>query len=178
MGNRKTTACVLSIIALACISNPLGASSSRDPYQRIAERNMFDLRLVTEPQPPPPPPMPMPSIWLNGITDILGKKQVLMKVRFPPKPSAPPVEESYILTEGQREGDIEILAIDVKAGTVRVKIIDTIMDLSLEANGVKLDSMPSNAAVVQPAPPAFTPPPFPPLPARKISPNMLRLPPG
>ena len=122
--------------------------------------------------------MPMPSIWLNGITDILGKKQVLMKVRFPLKPSAPPVEESYILTEGQREGDIEILAIDVKAGTVRVKIIDTIMDLSLEANGVKLDSMPSNAAVVQPAPPAFTPPPFPPLPARKISPNMLRLPPG
>jgi hypothetical protein len=70
------------------------------------------------------------------------------------------------LTEGQREGDIEILAIDVKAGTVKVKILDMIMNLSLEANGAKLAGAPPDAAVVQPAPPAYSQPSLPPLPAR------------
>jgi hypothetical protein len=167
MSGERTMACLLGLLVFGSAANTLRAASSQNPYGGIVQRNVFD---VKPPAPIPlveaPPTPQMPDIWLNGLTDILGKKQVMMKVRFPSKP---PKEESYILTEGQREGDIEILAIDVKAGTVKVKIFDQIRELSLEVNGVKPANAPPDAAIAQPARSTDAPSPLPPAPIRKIS---------
>lgn len=112
-------------------------SSSGSPYQAIVDRNVFGLR------PPPPPPSPEankpppPNIILNGITTILGKKQALMKINLPPKPPEPAKEQAFILTVGQRDGEIEVLAIDEQAGMVTVNDYGTITNLTLKDNGPK-----------------------------------------
>jgi hypothetical protein len=91
---------------------------------------------------PPPPPVrpedikpPIPDINLTGITTILGNKRALLKV--PAKPPKQPKEESYILTEGQSEGDIEVLQIDEVAGSVKVNNHGTVQTLDFASNGVK-----------------------------------------
>src|SRR5262245_40945684 len=96
---------------------------SSNPYQNIIDRNVFALK------PPPPPPDPEATkpppvkITLTGITTILGNKRALMKSPAPPaKPGeTPKPEQSYILTIGQREGDIEVLDIDEVKGDVKIK---------------------------------------------------------
>lgn len=90
-----------------------------DPYATVVARNIFGLNppqpVITNPQDPNPPP----KITPNGITDILGELQVLFKVASAPKPgSPPPADESYILSEGQRQDDIEVVKIDEKNGIV------------------------------------------------------------
>ena len=95
-----------------------------NPYlENITNRNVFSLK----PIPPPPDPAelnkPKPSkITLTGIMTILGKKQALMKAPpLPPsKPGEQPKEQSYILAEGQRDGEVEVLQIDEKEGTVKI----------------------------------------------------------
>ncbi len=63
-----------------------------------------------------------------------------MKTAPPPgKPGeGPKSEQSYILTEGQREGDIEVIEIDEKAGSVKVNNAGTIQTLTFEKDGAKL----------------------------------------
>lgn len=119
-----------------------------NPYQSIIDRNVFSLK------PPPPPPDPAEAnkpqvlkITLTGITTIFGDKRVLMKTAPPPgKPGeGPKTEQSYILSEGQREGDIEVLAIDEKAGSVKVNNAGTVQTLTFEKDGAKLPSTPAPA---------------------------------
>jgi len=93
------------------------------PYQSIVDRNVFALK------PPPPPPDPEATkpppvkITLTGITTILGNKRALMKSPAPPgKPGEPAKPEvSYILTVGQREGDVEVIDIDEVGGNVKLR---------------------------------------------------------
>ena len=114
-----------------------------DPYQAIVDRNVFNLR-TNDPagdkgnEPPKPPP---PKITLTGISTILGRKLALMKVMVPAKPGEPGHEESYMLSEGQRDGDVEVLKIDEVAGTVKVdnqgivQILDFINNSAMPVNG-------------------------------------------
>src|SRR6185436_5810795 len=79
----------------------------------------------------------LPPITLTGITTILGNNRVLMNVQVPGK--AP---QSFILTEGQRDGDIEVLEIDEKAGSVKISQSGTVVPLTFEKNGAKLPAAP------------------------------------
>jgi hypothetical protein len=116
------------------------STPSTNPYQAIVDRNVFGLK------PPPPPPDPEAAkpppvkITLTGITTILGDKRVLMKTPPPAaKPGeAPKGEQSFILKEGQREGDIEVLEIDEKAASVKVNNGGTVVTLTLAKDGSKL----------------------------------------
>ena len=118
----------------------LVSDSTGNPYQGIPSRNIFALK------PPPPTELTPPSeikppvkLTLSGLTDILGKKQALLKAQIPPRPPAEPAkEESYILAEGQSESDVQVLAIDQKAGTVKVNNHGTIQTLDFVNNGAKL----------------------------------------
>jgi len=88
-----------------------------DPYAVVVTRNIFGLN----PPPPPGPPAdvtPPPKITPNGIMDIFGQLQVLFKVGGPAKPGVPAADQSYILSEGQRQDDIEVIKIDNKSGIV------------------------------------------------------------
>src|SRR5262249_22165214 len=75
---------------------------------------------------------------------ILGNKRALMNVQVPGKTAQP-----LILAEGQREGEIEVLEIDEKAGIVKLHQSGQAVSLNFEKNGAKLP-----AAAPVPPPPA------------------------
>src|SRR2546426_7293281 len=102
----KKVVCILGGL-LFCVGTQAITDDSANPYQGIVERNVFGLKPPT-PQATIDTKKPdLPPIILTGITTILGNKRVLMNVQSPGKPV-----QSFILTEGQRDGDIEVLEID------------------------------------------------------------------
>src|SRR5258708_17514997 len=150
----KMVACLVGGLAFCAAANEVPPDTLANPYQNIIDRNAFSLK----PPPPPPDPeatkAPVLKITLTGITTILGNKRVLMKTAPPPgKPGeSPKTEQSYILTEGQREGDIEVIEIDDKAGSVKVNNAGTVQTLTFEKDGAKLP-----ATVPPPAVPGAAP---------------------
>lgn len=129
-----------------------------DHYQGIQDRNAFALKPPPAINNPPPPPPSLPKLILTGITTILGNKRALLKalpLNTPPGQTAK--EESLILTEGQRQGNVEVLNIDENAGSVRVNNSGTVMTLTFEKDGAKLTNTPpvlpspTNANLVPPA---------------------------
>ena len=138
--------------------------ASEPQYLAISERNVFGLR-------PPPtqpeatnPPAQVQKITLTGITTILGNKRALMKV-LPAllKPGETAKELSLILTEGQRESDIEVLQIDEKVGSVIVNNSGAVMTLTFEKDGAKLPAAQPGAPSLpglQPNPAGGRPNPF------------------
>jgi hypothetical protein len=75
------------------------------------------------------------------------------------QPPGKPIQ-SFILAQGQRDGEIEVLEIDEKAGSVKVNQSGTVTTLTFEKNGAKL---PASVAAAAPAPNpgGFVPPPQP-----------------
>lgn len=109
-----------------------GAAASRNPYQEIAARNIFGLR---PPQPvhvEPPPAPPIPKIVLTGITTFFGEKRALLRVQVPAQPRQPAKEESYILSEGQRDGQVEVLKINERTAHVTVEISGQVAEITFE----------------------------------------------
>ncbi|HVV73797.1 MAG TPA: hypothetical protein VHI52_20200 [Verrucomicrobiae bacterium] len=138
----KALMCALLGLSLCAGARAFVPGTSGDHYQTIPDRNLFGLRA-----PPPatnePPPPQLTKILLTGITTILGDKRALMKTLLPPgKPGEQAKEQSLILSEGQREGEIEVLAIDETAGSVKVNNSGTVMTLTFEKDGAKLPGGP------------------------------------
>ncbi len=136
----RTLVCTLAAFAMCTAANAITGTgdASGSPYQSVVERNVFGLK----PPPPPPDPEankpPPPKMFLQGITTFGGTKRALLKTQMPAKPGEPPKgEQSFVLAEGQREGDIEVLEIDAKGGTVKVNDFGTITTLDFEHNGIK-----------------------------------------
>jgi hypothetical protein len=92
------------------------AFGASNPYASIAERNIFGLNPpeAIAPQTREPPS----KITPDGIMTIFGTKQVLFYVDIPPRPPTPASRKSYILSEGQRQDDIEVTHIDDKKSVV------------------------------------------------------------
>jgi hypothetical protein len=108
-------------------------------YDGIPQRNVFGLRPPQAPPPTAETPAALPKIILTGITTILDTKRALMKVAPANVRQVEPGKElSLILTEGQREGQVEVLQIDEKAGSVKVNNSGTVMVLTFEKDGAKL----------------------------------------
>jgi hypothetical protein len=131
-------------LALALLAVTAQANNTENPYQGIVDRNVFGLR------PPPPPPSneppkpPIPAINLTGITTILGKKMAFMTIQLPPKPGEqgkPNGPTSFMLSEGERDGEIEVVSIDENAGMVKVNDFGTITNVTFG----KLPSTPAPA---------------------------------
>jgi hypothetical protein len=143
-----TLLCLLGGFAVCLPANATGPDSARNPYRQIAQWNAFRLKplqaVPVEPQPRPP----LPRVTLTGITTILHDKRVLLKVQFPANPPEPAREQSYILKEGQRTEEIEILEVDERAGSVRISISGTAMLLTIEKDGPKLPD-PSQRVVIR-----------------------------
>jgi hypothetical protein len=128
--------------------------SMANRFETIPERNVFGLK------PPPPksesnaPPPQVPKIVLTGITTVLGNKRALMKLQpVGNKPNEQAKDNSLILTEGQREGAIEVIEIDEKAGSVKVNNSGTVMILTFEKDGAKLPNTPPPLVAAPGAPP-------------------------
>src|SRR5262245_8467354 len=148
----KKAAFGLSSIALCATASAI-VNESANPYQGIVDRNVFGLK------PPPPisdtktqPVKDPPPITLTGMTTILSTKRVLLNVQTPGKPV-----QSFILAEGQREGDIEVLEIDARAGSTKINYAGTTVPLSLEKNGPKLTAFAGGTALPGTSGPGGTP---------------------
>lgn len=132
---------VLGSLAL-CGSLQVCSAAGESPYGGIVGSNIFKLK-------PPPPPTssteqekaPPPNITLTGITTIFGNKRAIM--RTPPvaaKPGEPARDQSFFLAEGQQDGEMEVVEIDEKTGTVKVKYGGTPLTLTFDKNGSKTAS--------------------------------------
>jgi hypothetical protein len=78
---------------------------------------------------------------LQGITSILGRRQVLFKMQ-----RQGGKEESYVLNEGEREGDLEVLAIDEVAGSIKFNNQGTIQTLTMDKDASKPPAVAAPAA--------------------------------
>lgn len=137
-------------------------------FQQIPKRNVFGLKEPEQPSPTNAPPQ-IPRLILTGITTILGNKRALLKeqpLAQPGRTADPAKDISYILTEGQREGSVEVLQIDEKVGSVKVLNSGVIMTLTFEKDGAKLPVTPppgnapgmaAGIGGVQPALPGVSP---------------------
>jgi hypothetical protein len=95
-------------------SNP-----SDNPYATIVARNIFGLVPIPPPPPPPAPPVDAPpKITANGIMNVFGELEALFKVSTPAKGSTPAKDQSYMLSQGQRQDDVEVVKIDEPNGTI------------------------------------------------------------
>jgi hypothetical protein len=114
----------------ASANNPL----PDNPYATIAARNIFGLVA------PPPPDDPakdaeknLPKIKPTGIMSVFGQSKVLFQVAAgaATKPRQQAKEEFYILSQGQREDDIEVIKIDEKNSLVTFDNHGTTQELPL-----------------------------------------------
>ena len=126
----KIVVCLASGLVLNAGTRADDGVLPNNPYAPIVVRNIFGLNppMPAEAGPPAEPP---PKITLNGIMSILGRLQALYKVAGTPKPGQPAKDESYILSEGQRQDEIEVTHIDEKASLVTFNNHGTVQELLL-----------------------------------------------
>lgn len=122
-------------------------SPTREQFSNIPERNVFGLK-EGQPEQETAPKGPPPKITLTGITTLLGNKLALMRAAIPAAPGTAGQEKPLMLSEGQRDGNIEVLEIDERAGSVRVDDAGEVMTLTFAKNGVKPSSPGGPSAVV------------------------------
>jgi hypothetical protein len=94
----------------------------------------------------------LPKVILTGLTTILGYNIALLKVQYPAKPGEPAKEQSLTLKQGERDGEIEVVDIDIPKETVQVNNSGTLMPVTFD----KLPPTPAPAPA--PAPGAAAPP--------------------
>ena len=113
------------------------AMLSPNPYTPIVERNVFNLVPIPTSPPPVDPAslVPPPKITPNGIMTLVGKLQVLFKVAGVAKPGQPPKEESYVMSEGDRQNEIEVQKIDEPSATITFINHGVVQVLALVAGG-------------------------------------------
>jgi hypothetical protein len=126
----KIVVCLASGLVLNAGARAGDAVSPNNPYAPIVVRNIFGLNppLPVDAAPPGDPP---PKITPNGIMTIFGHLQVLFKVAGTAKPGQPAKDEAYILSEGQRQDEIEVTHIDEKASLVTFNNHGTVQELLL-----------------------------------------------
>jgi hypothetical protein len=93
--------------------------SAGNPYTGIVERNMFALvPIPTNPPVDPTPPEPPIKITPNGIMDVFGQLEVIFKAAMPAKGKEAAHDQSYVMAEGERQDDIEVVKIDNKTAVI------------------------------------------------------------
>jgi len=108
--------CLLGACWLAGSTPADGQDSGNNSRRGIVGHNSFDLKrapaaAAQDAQTPPP------EIILNGIMTAFGDRSALFKVK-PPQAAG---KQFYLLSEGERAGGIELLSVDVKASTIKVR---------------------------------------------------------
>lgn len=110
--------CILGGVPLCDSGQAATAEASNNPYSYIAATNVFRLKPPAESTPPEKLPTPPPPIiTLQGITTIFGYCEVLFKVTAPASGAQAAKAEFFVLREGQREGAVEVVSINVLSST-------------------------------------------------------------
>ena len=145
--------CVLgTLMAGGTVSMAL-AEDKPNPYQAIIERNPFGLKPPPTPvdNTPPPPVVPLAKVVLTGITSMFHTDRALIEITEQ-EPGKPPTTRKPILREGERDGSVEVIAIDVEKSLVKIRNGGFETNLSFETP--KLAGAPAGVALPGfPAPP-------------------------
>jgi len=124
---------IVGLLAVGWLfSQPARAEMADNPYQPIVTRNVFALVPIPTNVPVDPSSLiPPPKITPNGIMTLFGNVQVLFKVAGVARPGMPPKDESYVMSVGDREDDIEVEKIDEKTATITFNNHGSIQELGL-----------------------------------------------
>ena len=135
-----------AFIASAADAGDLAAAAN--PYTTISERNVFALVPipVVSNDPVAPPKDPPPKITPNGIISLFGKVEVLFKVALKPTAAQPAKEASYVMAEGERQDDIEVVKIDQPEAMITFRNHGELQELPL-ADAPKLTTPAVTGAV-------------------------------
>jgi hypothetical protein len=145
---------VAAVLGVFCLT--AAAEVKDNPYQIIIDRNPFALKPIPPPPAPAPetnsapPPTPV-DVKLTGITTLLGPPKVFLEIinTQTKKTERPPG-----MLVGEKQHDVEILAVDVLANTVRIRNGDAETTLDFVNNGIK-----PGGATGAPGAPGVPPPP-------------------
>jgi len=127
----KIVVCLASGLVLNAGARAADGVLPNNPYAPIAVRNVFGLNPPLPVDPNATQTDPPPKITPNGIMSIFGQLQVLFKVAGTAKPGQPAKDDFYILSEGQRQDEIEVTHIDEQAGLVTFNNHGTVQELPL-----------------------------------------------
>jgi len=145
--------CVLGVLLMGGVLS-LFAQDKPNPYQGIVGRNAFGLKDPPPPpdNTPPPPVINLAKVVLTGTTSIFGSPRALVEITEQ-EPGKPATTRKPILREGDRDGAVEVLSIDVEKNLVKIRNGGFETNLSFET--------PKLATAPPPAPgnPAGFPPP-------------------
>ena len=118
---------------LAATARAGDLAMAANPYTTISERNVF--ALVPIPTNPPvtdiAPKDPPPKITPNGIIALFGKLEVLFKVAVKPAPGQPAKDAAYVMAEGERQDDIEVMKIDQAGEKITFRNHGEVQELAL-----------------------------------------------
>lgn len=145
----------VATLFIALTAHSVRANVDANPYATIADRNPFALKPPPPPPPPPEqtaPPVPMAKVTLTGLISMFGEPRALFEIIEEPAKGAANAKKP-ILREGEREGPVEVLAIDVAKNSVRIRNSGVETNMTFEV--VKSGPTPGGAGVPG-APPAFT----------------------
>ncbi len=122
---RKAGVCAVAALLGASATHWAKADAKANPYESIVARNVFALKPPPpppDPTPPPPPPAPLAKVVLTGITSIFGEssKRAIVEITEQEAGKAATVKKP-ILREGERDGSIEVVSIDVEKSIVRIR---------------------------------------------------------
>lgn len=147
-------------MAALVLGTGLLPANVENPYATIVDRNPFALKPPPPPPPPPEqtaPPVPMAKVTLTGLLSTFGEPRVLLEIIEDGGKGAAATAKKPILREGEREGSVEILSIDVVKNTVLLR--NSGVETNITFTVAKSGPAPGGPGVPG-APPAFTPPPI------------------
>lgn len=136
------------LVGLLTAAQMASAITRDNPYHTaITQRNMFGLKAPTAPPLTQSLSMaPLPKILLVGITTVMDGKKALLRVSQPAHPSGLAKEISLILSEGSPASEgVQVLEIDVAAGTVKIVNNGTIQILDIKTDAPKSTGAPVSA---------------------------------
>jgi len=145
-------------------ANEAATNTDANPYGAIVLRNVFGLSDAVVPPVTNKEPDPPPNVMLIGLSTLETVPQAIVVVKPPQIPGhPPPAEETYIMNQGERRGPLELVRINMKAGTAKIKIDAVESTISMRTNApVHAAAPPVQGGV--PRPPAY------PLPAAGYTP--------
>ena len=157
MNFRLHVALLLAVSGLPLFAAAVIADPADRPYTTIMQRNIFALVPIPTNAPVDPnAATPPPKITPNGIMTVFGRLQVLFKVAVPAKGTQPAKEDSHVMSEGDREDDIEVQKIDEAKAIITFNNHGVVQQLPLSATGSS-GGAPAATATASFVPPGMNP---------------------
>jgi hypothetical protein len=154
----------LAVLAYCGTAIAITEGTPDHPYKQITVRNLFALKDLP-PIEVPAPIKPQPKIVLAGIIGGFGPTRALMRGTQPAKPGEQAREQSYTLAVGERDGDVEVVEINEKLRTVKVKVAGMEVPLNFvstpSGGGNSGQTAPTAVAPAPMKPPALSAPTLP-----------------